>query len=58
MPKVGKKEYPYTAKGMAMAKAENARVAEIIGVNKAARVTTVKPSGTSSLVLGTSSGIH
>jgi len=22
MPKVGKKEYPYTAKGMAMAKAE------------------------------------
>jgi ribonucleoside-diphosphate reductase alpha chain len=41
-----------------LAKAENARVAEIIGVNKAARVTTVKPSGTSSLVLGTSSGIH
>jgi ribonucleoside-diphosphate reductase alpha chain len=41
-----------------IAKEENARVAEIIGVNKAARVTTVKPSGTSSLVLGTSSGIH
>jgi ribonucleoside-diphosphate reductase alpha chain len=41
-----------------LAKVENARVAEIIGVNKAARVTTVKPSGTSSLVLGTSSGIH
>jgi ribonucleoside-diphosphate reductase alpha chain len=41
-----------------LAKDENARVAEIIGVNKAARVTTVKPSGTSSLVLGTSSGIH
>jgi ribonucleoside-diphosphate reductase alpha chain len=41
-----------------IAKDENARVAEIIGVNKAARVTTVKPSGTSSLVLGTSSGIH
>jgi len=41
-----------------VAKEENARVAEIIGVNKAARVTTVKPSGTSSLVLGTSSGIH
>ena len=37
---------------------ENARVAEIIGINKAARVTTVKPSGTTSLVLGTSSGIH
>ena len=41
-----------------IAKNENARIAEIIGVNKAARVTTVKPSGTSSLVLGTSSGIH
>ena len=41
-----------------LAKIENARVAEIIGVNKAARVTTVKPSGTSSLVLGTASGIH
>ena len=40
------------------AKEENARVAEMINVNKAARVTTVKPSGTSSLVLGTSSGIH
>jgi ribonucleoside-diphosphate reductase alpha chain len=37
---------------------ENERVAKIIGINKAARVTTVKPSGTSSLVLGTSSGIH
>ena len=41
-----------------LAKTENARVAEVIGINKAARVTTVKPSGTSSLVLGTSSGIH
>ena len=41
-----------------LAKTENARIAEIIGVNKAARVTTVKPSGTSSLVLGTASGIH
>jgi ribonucleoside-diphosphate reductase alpha chain len=39
-------------------KEENARVAEIIGTNKAARTTTVKPEGTSSLVLGTSSGIH
>jgi ribonucleoside-diphosphate reductase alpha chain len=41
-----------------IAKAENARVAEIIDINAAARVTTIKPSGTSSLVLGTSSGIH
>jgi len=37
---------------------ENERVAGILGINKAARVTTVKPSGTTSLVLGTSSGVH
>ena len=36
----------------------NETISEILGINKAARVTTVKPSGTSSLVLGTSSGIH
>ena len=29
-----------------------------IGVNSAARITTVKPSGTTSCVLGTSSGVH
>ena len=39
-------------------KEENERVAKLIGINKSARTTTVKPSGTSSLVLGTSSGIH
>jgi ribonucleoside-triphosphate reductase (thioredoxin) len=39
-------------------KAENARVAALIGINQAARCTTIKPSGTSSIVLGTSSGIH
>ena len=39
-------------------KEENERVSNLIGINKAARTTTVKPSGTSSLVLGTSSGIH
>ena len=37
---------------------ENKRVADIIGINPAARITVVKPSGTSSLILGTSSGIH
>lgn len=41
-----------------LVKKENERVANIIGINKAARTTTVKPSGTTSLVLGTSSGIH
>lgn len=39
-------------------KTENERVAAIIGINKAARSTVIKPSGTTSLVLGTSSGIH
>jgi len=39
-------------------KAANEKYAEIIGINKAARTTTVKPSGTTSCVLGTSSGIH
>lgn len=39
-------------------KEENARVAGAIGIKEAARTTTIKPSGTSSLVLGSSSGIH
>ena len=39
-------------------KEENERVANAIGINKAARTTTVKPAGTTSLTLGTSSGIH
>ena len=39
-------------------KEENKRVAHLIGVRPAARMTTVKPAGTTSLVLGTSSGIH
>ena len=45
-------------KAAKMVKEENERVANLIGINKSARTTTVKPSGTSSLVLGTSSGIH
>jgi len=39
-------------------KEENKRVAEMLGINPAARSTTVKPAGTTSLTLGTSSGIH
>ena len=39
-------------------KEENERVAELIGIGPAARCTTTKPAGTTSLVLGTSSGIH
>jgi ribonucleoside-diphosphate reductase alpha chain len=37
---------------------ENERIAKLIGINKSARCTTVKPDGTVSLVLGCSSGIH
>jgi ribonucleoside-triphosphate reductase len=37
---------------------ENERVAKLLGINKAARTTTVKPAGTTSLTVGTSSGIH
>lgn len=39
-------------------KDENAVIAKAIGINPAARTTAVKPAGTTSLVLGTSSGIH
>ena len=37
---------------------ENKRVAALIGINSAARTTCVKPAGTTSLVIGSSSGIH
>lgn len=37
---------------------ENIRVAAIIGINPAARSTLTKPSGTASIVVGSSSGIH
>ncbi len=39
-------------------KETNEIITKEIGINVAARTTTVKPSGTSSCVLGTSSGIH
>ncbi len=37
---------------------ENARVASLLNINPAARTTAVKPAGTTSLVVGSSSGIH
>jgi ribonucleoside-diphosphate reductase alpha chain len=36
----------------------NSTISAIIGTNEAARVTCIKPSGTTSCVLGTASGIH
>ncbi len=36
----------------------NQMVADLLGINHAARTTCVKPAGTTSLVVGTSSGIH
>lgn len=36
----------------------NYNTSKFIGINSAARTTTIKPSGTTSCVLGTSSGIH
>ena len=41
-----------------VAKLTNAVISEKININEAARVTCIKPSGTTSLVLGTASGIH
>jgi len=45
-------------RGSKVVKNENKRIAKIIGINQAARTTCIKPEGTSSCVLGTSSGIH
>jgi ribonucleoside-diphosphate reductase alpha chain len=39
-------------------KEENKRLAALLGIKPAARTTCVKPAGTTSLALGTSSGIH
>ena len=45
-------------KAASIVKRENSRVAKLIGINASARCTTVKPAGTTSLTLGTVSGIH
>ena len=46
------------AEAAEIVKEENERVAGLLNINVSARCTTVKPSGTSSCVLGTASGIH
>ena len=45
-------------KGARIVKQTNKEMAKKIGINSAARSTCVKPEGTSSCILGTSSGIH
>ena len=45
-------------KASQVVKKENKRVAQLIGIKIANRTTCVKPAGTTSLTLGTSSGIH
>jgi ribonucleoside-triphosphate reductase (thioredoxin) len=45
-------------RGADIVKRANKRLAKMIGVNQAARTTCIKPEGTSSCILGTSSGIH
>jgi ribonucleoside-triphosphate reductase (thioredoxin) len=45
-------------RGAEVVKAMNAVVAEALGIFPAARTTCVKPEGTASLLLGTSSGLH
>lgn len=44
--------------GAQIVKKTNKEVADFIGINPAARTTTVKPSGNASVILKTSSGIH
>lgn len=46
------------AEAAEVAKLVNRGIADRIGINPASRITCVKPSGTTSCVLGTSSGIH
>lgn len=45
-------------KGAEIVNKTNEEIAKLIGINPAARTTTVKPSGNASVILGTSSGIH
>ena len=42
----------------AAAKEKNKEIAKLVGIKPAARITTIKPAGTTSLALGCSSGIH
>lgn len=54
----GKLEYLDKKRAARFVSHENEILAKRIGINQAARSTLIKPSGTTSLVLGCSSGIH
>lgn len=45
-------------RGAEIVKQTNIELAELLGINPAARTTVIKPSGNSSQLVGTSSGIH
>jgi intein/homing endonuclease len=45
-------------KGSTIVKNINEELAKIIGINKASRTTCIKPAGSTSCILGSSSGIH
>ena len=45
-------------RGATIVKKTNKKIADMLGINQAARTTCIKPEGTSSCILGTSSGIH
>jgi len=51
-------EDSWLSKGAELVRGTNQEFAERLGINSAARTTCVKPAGTTSCVLGTSSGIH
>lgn len=44
--------------GATLVKETNTEIADLVGVNQAARTTVVKPAGTTSVLLGSASGIH
>ena len=45
-------------KGAQLILETNSRVSKILGINECARATCVKPAGTTSIILGTGSGVH
>ena len=48
----------WLTEGATLAKEVNTKYAKKLGINPAARITTIKPEGSSSCIFGSSSGIH